>query len=140
MRPGAGVVLVAALCGCATSSGFRCPARGGAEWRVLYADHFVAFKGDGTAPSWPGAYFDDARNWALVSAIVNDPMTHVTHIFVATPLRARLLSYAEKVGAPASVRGHAAELMAQPDVDGALVGGASLKASDFVQIVKGALR
>ncbi len=35
---------------------------------------------------------------------------------------------------------NAAELMAQPDVDGALVGGASLKASDFVAIVKGALR
>ena len=35
---------------------------------------------------------------------------------------------------------NAAELMAQPDVDGALVGGASLKAADFVQIVKGALR
>jgi triosephosphate isomerase len=35
---------------------------------------------------------------------------------------------------------NAAELMAQPDVDGALVGGASLKAADFSQIVKGALR
>ncbi len=35
---------------------------------------------------------------------------------------------------------NAAELMAQPDVDGALVGGASLKAQDFVAIVKGALR
>jgi len=35
---------------------------------------------------------------------------------------------------------NAAELMAQPDVDGALVGGASLKGADFVQIVKGALR
>ncbi len=35
---------------------------------------------------------------------------------------------------------NAAELMAQPDVDGALVGGASLKAQDFSQIVKGALR
>ena len=34
---------------------------------------------------------------------------------------------------------NAAELMAQPDVDGALVGGASLKAQDFVAIVKGAL-
>jgi triosephosphate isomerase len=34
---------------------------------------------------------------------------------------------------------NAAELMAQPDVDGALVGGASLKAADFSQIVKGAL-
>ncbi len=35
---------------------------------------------------------------------------------------------------------NAAELMGQPDVDGALVGGASLKASDFSNIVKGALR
>jgi triosephosphate isomerase len=35
---------------------------------------------------------------------------------------------------------NAAELMAQPDVDGALVGGASLKAKDFVAIVRGALR
>jgi triosephosphate isomerase len=35
---------------------------------------------------------------------------------------------------------NAAELMGQPDVDGALVGGASLKAADFSQIVKGALR
>jgi triosephosphate isomerase len=35
---------------------------------------------------------------------------------------------------------NAAELMSQPDVDGALVGGASLKATDFVAIVKGAVR
>jgi triosephosphate isomerase len=35
---------------------------------------------------------------------------------------------------------NAAELMSQPDVDGALVGGASLKANDFIAIVKGALR
>jgi triosephosphate isomerase len=35
---------------------------------------------------------------------------------------------------------NAAELMSQPDVDGALVGGASLKAKDFLAIVKGAAR
>jgi triosephosphate isomerase len=35
---------------------------------------------------------------------------------------------------------NAAELMSQPDVDGALVGGASLKANEFLAIVKGALR
>ena len=35
---------------------------------------------------------------------------------------------------------NAAELMSQPDVDGALVGGASLKAKDFIAIVKGALQ
>ncbi len=35
---------------------------------------------------------------------------------------------------------NARELLSQPDVDGALVGGASLKAADFLAIVKGALR
>jgi len=35
---------------------------------------------------------------------------------------------------------NAAELLNQPDVDGALVGGAALKAPDFLAIVKGALR
>ena len=32
--------------------------------------------------------------------------------------------------------GNVAEFMAQPDIDGALVGGASLKATDFVEIVR----
>ena len=33
-----------------------------------------------------------------------------------------------------------AEFMAQPDIDGALVGGASLKAGDFQAIVEGAIK
>jgi triosephosphate isomerase (TIM) len=35
---------------------------------------------------------------------------------------------------------NAAELMALPDVDGALVGGAALKADDFISIIRGAIR
>jgi triosephosphate isomerase len=35
---------------------------------------------------------------------------------------------------------NASELLSQPDVDGALVGGASLKALDFAGIIQGALR
>ena len=34
---------------------------------------------------------------------------------------------------------NAAELFAQPDIDGGLVGGASLKSTDFVKIVKAAV-
>lgn len=84
------------------------------QGRPLLAEHFVPFRGDGTASTWPGAYFDDARNWALVRALVTDPQAHVTYIFVATPLRARLLSYAQKIGAPPEIRERAAMLMAQP--------------------------
>ena len=82
--------------------------------RQLLSPHFVSFRSDGSAPSWPGAYFDDARNWTLVAALVGDAEAHVTHVFVAAPLRARLLAYAERIGAPAGLRMRAAELMQQP--------------------------
>lgn len=82
--------------------------------KPIYADHFVAFKGDGTAPSWPGAQFDDARNWAFIAAMVGDGHARITHVFVSTPIRQRLLAYAAKMGAPPGLRVRASELMAQP--------------------------
>ncbi|HEY8040481.1 MAG TPA: penicillin-insensitive murein endopeptidase [Polyangiaceae bacterium] len=82
--------------------------------RQLLPSRFVQFRGDGTAVSWPGAYFDDARNWTLVAALVSDPEARVTHLFVAQPLRARLLAYAERMGVPASLRMRAAEVLQQP--------------------------
>ena len=82
--------------------------------KPIFANHFVPFVGDGTAPTWPGAKFDDARNWALVSAMVTDPGVHISHIFVATPIRARLLAYAARIGASPAIRRRASEVMAQP--------------------------
>jgi penicillin-insensitive murein endopeptidase len=82
--------------------------------KPIYGDHLVSFLPDGTAPSWPGARFDDARNWALVASLVGDGRAHITHIFVATPIRARLLEYAAKIGAPHDLRVRASQLMAQP--------------------------
>ena len=85
-----------------------------AAGKPILADHMVAFVGDGTAPSWPGAHFDDARNWALVSTLVSDGRARVTHLFVATPIRERLLAYAAKIGAPPGVRSRVSEVLAQP--------------------------
>ncbi|MBX3187426.1 MAG: penicillin-insensitive murein endopeptidase [Labilithrix sp.] len=82
--------------------------------KPIYSDHMVPFVGDGTAPTWPGARFDDARNWALVASLVSDGRARVTHIFVATPIRQRLLAYAEKVGWSPAIRSRAAEVLAQP--------------------------
>ena len=84
------------------------------QGKSIFADHFVSFKGDGTAPTWPGAQFDDAKNWALVSAIVGNAQARVSYIFVASPIRTRLLQYAAKIGAPAAIRSRAAELMVEP--------------------------
>src|SRR5260370_5271504 len=85
-----------------------------ASGRQLLASHFVPFRANGAAVGWPGAYFDDAKNWALIAAMLNDPEARVTHVFVAAPLRARLLAYAEHAGVAATLRVRAAELMPQP--------------------------
>lgn len=85
-----------------------------AQGKSILSDSFVSFEGSGKAEHWPGAVFDDARNWELVSALVTDPEVHITHIFVATPLRDRLLAYAKHVGAHPDIRDRAAELLAQP--------------------------
>ena len=82
--------------------------------KPMHADKFVPFNGDGTAPTWPSANFDDECNWLLVTALVTDPAARVTNIFVAAPLRARLLAYAARIKAPLHVRERAAELMMQP--------------------------
>jgi penicillin-insensitive murein endopeptidase len=84
------------------------------QGKPIYAEHFVRFLGDGTAPTWPGARFDEARNWAFVASIVTDGRARVSYVFVASPLRARLLAYAQKIGAPYATRVRASELMAQP--------------------------
>jgi penicillin-insensitive murein endopeptidase len=85
-----------------------------ASGRELLPSRFVPFRGDGTAADWAGARFDDARNWAFVEAVVGNPEAHVTHIFVAAPLRARLLAYAERNGVSAATRIRAAEVLQQP--------------------------
>ena len=82
--------------------------------KQVFTDRMVRFLGDGTAPTWPGAHFDDARNWTLISSIVQDSSANVTHIFVAAPIRARLLAYAAKIGAAPEIRNRAALLMMQP--------------------------
>jgi len=86
----------------------------GASGRPVQSDDMVAFRGDGSAQAWPGARFDDARNWALVEALLSDNHGSVSHIFVARPIRDRLLSFAAKVGASGAVRARAAEVLVQP--------------------------
>jgi penicillin-insensitive murein endopeptidase len=82
--------------------------------KQVLADRFVPFSADGKPRGKPGTEFDDARNWALVEALLDDPIARVSHIFTAFHVRARLLRYAERTGAPAQLRQRAAEAMTQP--------------------------
>lgn len=82
--------------------------------RVLRPLHLVPIDDDGHSRDIKTTRFDDARNWALVSALLEDRQANVVQIFVYAPLRARLLAYAEKVGAPRELRTRAAFAMMQP--------------------------
>ncbi len=44
--------------------------------------------------------FDDARNWALLIALVDDPMAEVQHVLIVAHLRRRLLEYGKAIEAP----------------------------------------
>jgi penicillin-insensitive murein endopeptidase len=70
------------------------------------------------APTWqrriPVRYFDLARNWALVRALLEDPTTEVTSIFVASTIKYWLIKYAEEIGAPKPLVTRARHILAAP--------------------------
>jgi penicillin-insensitive murein endopeptidase len=84
------------------------------DGQAVRAPCYVRFKGDGASPDDPTVRFDEKRNWAFVRAVLEDPHYEVRQIFIYAPLRARLLAYAAKVGAPREVRLKAAQAMMQP--------------------------
>jgi len=58
--------------------------------------------------------FDEGRNWALVESWIIDPGARVQHVFVAEPLRQRLLAHARSIGAHPPVLYRAALVLKQP--------------------------
>ena len=54
---------------------------------------FVRFRADGVATDGSGLRFDEARNWLLVQSWVRDQRAGLSHVFVSSALRKRLLDY-----------------------------------------------
>jgi murein endopeptidase len=84
------------------------------DGQPVRAPSYVRFTGSGDSRDDPTVRFDDKRNWAFVRAVLEDPHHEVRQIFIYAPLRARLLAYAAKVGAPRELRVKAARAMMQP--------------------------
>ena len=85
----------------------------GGEQVVPYA--FANFDGNGKAraPN-KGLRFDDAKNWDLIAKLVTDGDARVQYIFVADPIKRRILAEGERRGAAPSVLRRAREVMVQP--------------------------
>lgn len=82
--------------------------------------------------------------WAIGTGVNASPeQAQAAHAYIRAWLRARYPAWvadALRVQYGGSVKAsNAAALLSQPDVDGALVGGASLKASEFLGIARAAL-
>lgn len=60
---------------------------------------FVSFRGDGHSREHPELVFDDARNWALIAALLDDTAAPVQFIFVSRELRTRLVAEGRRQGA-----------------------------------------
>jgi penicillin-insensitive murein endopeptidase len=67
--------------------------------RPRLADDYLSFNGRGRPIAGGALRFDVARNWALVSALLEDPSVQVEHVFVSNPLRALLIAHARASGA-----------------------------------------
>jgi penicillin-insensitive murein DD-endopeptidase len=85
-----------------------------AQGRAVQNHRFHAVDWRGRAVSAPELRFDDARNWALVEAFMTDPRARVQHIFVAEPIRARLLAHARSKGVYLPVLHRASIALKQP--------------------------
>ncbi|MBK7402527.1 MAG: penicillin-insensitive murein endopeptidase [Myxococcales bacterium] len=82
--------------------------------RPALRERFVTIGVNGIANDGSHLRFDDGRNWALVTALLTDPRAKVTHVFVVSHLRARLLAYGARIGAPIALRNRVAEVLMQP--------------------------
>ncbi|MCB9584489.1 MAG: penicillin-insensitive murein endopeptidase [Polyangiaceae bacterium] len=85
-----------------------------AKGKPIDAKSMVAFDANGKAKDGSGAQFDDYRNWLLVKSWVDDNRAGLSHVFVSTPLRKRLLDFARHDKRFKSYVNKAAVLLKQP--------------------------
>jgi penicillin-insensitive murein endopeptidase len=86
-----------------------------AKDRPVVPPSFVAFDGEGHARDGSGLTFDDRRNWLLVQSWARDRRAGLSHIFISSPLRKRLLAFANRYPEFRKYRGEAAALLKQPE-------------------------
>jgi penicillin-insensitive murein DD-endopeptidase len=82
-------------------------------------ERFQAVGRDGKTAGPRRLTFDDARNWTLIQAWLTHPRVRVQHIFVAAPLRQRLLRHARERGVSLPLLHRAALALKEP-TDGLL--------------------
>lgn len=58
--------------------------------------------------------FDVARNWALVRALIENPVAEIQYMFIYDPLKQLLLDHARSIGEPDHIIAYASYVLHQP--------------------------
>ncbi len=75
-----------------------------AEGSMTQPPHFVPIRRDGCGRIRDDRFcFDASRNWALLSAVVQDPVARVQYVLVAPDIARRVIAEAERQGAPSEL-------------------------------------
>jgi penicillin-insensitive murein endopeptidase len=85
-----------------------------AKGKQIHAHGLIKFDGTLESPTVPGARFDLARNWLLIEQMLTDPAARVSHVFIAEPIRQRLLAYARTRGVSRALLDRAQIVLMQP--------------------------
>jgi penicillin-insensitive murein endopeptidase len=85
-------------------------------------DEMIELGADGATPATDGRghkipqlFLDIPREWALVRALLADPVADVQWLFISRPLKRLLLDYARSIHEPADVVERAASVLQQPN-------------------------
>jgi len=82
--------------------------------RQVLPDNFVKIDSEGKVIGRRGVYFDDERNWQLVRSWLRDKRAGISHVFVASHVRNRILAYARSDNARKKHYEAAMALLHQP--------------------------
>jgi len=85
-----------------------------AKGKQLHHHGLIKFDASLESPTVPGARFDLPRNWLLVEQMLTDPAARVSHLFIAEPLRQKLLGYARARGVSRALLDRAQVALMQP--------------------------
>lgn len=112
---------------------------GGTLERIAHQMKHSVFAAFETAPE--GFVIAYEPIWAIGTGVTASPVqAQEVHAFIREQLKAKYgVDYADKsriLYGGSMKPGNASELMSQPDIDGGLIGGASLVSGDFLEIIR----
>jgi penicillin-insensitive murein endopeptidase len=83
--------------------------------KPMAVKRFIPFDDAGNARDVQGVRFDEARNWAMIEAMLKDEKAGVRYMFISNALRSKLLAYAARKHVSKELIDHASSVMMSPN-------------------------